>query len=143
MTDVLTPPVGPLVAARAYLLEELDARDNPLQVGITPPVGSPQSYALISRTGGAVRVFLGDYLIRVRVFDADAVRLERNADLLHRLMLTAVHRNISTTEGSVWITAATAQMGPSSFDDSDVPLFGMQMAVFWTIGLKPEQITAG
>lgn len=135
---ILTPPVGPLVAVRAYLLNELDARNNPLQVGIIPPAGNPQSYALISRTGGAVRVFLGDYLIRLRVFDADAVQLERNADLLHRLMLTASHRNITTTEGSVWVTGSTSQMEPSSLDDPDVPLFGMQSAVFWTIGLQPE-----
>lgn len=143
MTDVLMPPVGPLVAARAYLLDELAARGNPLPVGVTPPAGTnPQSYALISRPGGAARVFLADYLIRVRVFDADAVRLERNADLLHRLMLTASHRRVDTEQGSVWVSAATAQSGASSLDDPDIPLFGMQFAVFWTIGLRPEQPAA-
>lgn len=135
---ILMPPVGPLVAARAYLLDELDARDNPLAVGITPPPGTPQSYALLSRPGGATRMFLADYLIRLRVFDTDVVRLERNADLLYRLMLEANRRHIDTTEGAVWITGATSQMAPASFDDPDVPLFGMQCAVFWTIGLRPE-----
>lgn len=142
MTDLLMPPVGPLVAARAYLLEELAARSNPLSVGVIPPPGDPTSYALLSRPGGAVRAFLADYLIRVRVFDLDAVRLEQNADLLHRLLLTVSHRRITTDEGGVWIAGATAQSGPSSFDDPDVPLFGMQMAVFWTIGLKPEPAPA-
>ena len=138
MTELLVPPVGPLVAARAYLLDELAARDNPLSVGVIPPAGEPNSYALLSRPGGAVRAFLADYLIRVRVFDADAVRLEQNADLLHRLMLTVAHRQITTDQGAVWIAGAKAQSLPSSLDDPDVPLFGMQMAVFWTIGLRPE-----
>lgn len=135
---VLLPPVSALVAARAYLMDELDSRDNPLKVGITPPAGNPTSYALLSRTGGAVRVFIADYMIRLRVFDADAVRLESNADLLHRLMLAAVHRKIETVEGSVWVSAARSQMGPSSLDDPAVPLFGMQSAVFWSIGLRSE-----
>lgn len=138
MTGVLIPPVGPLVAARAYLLDELSARGNPLPVGIHPPEGTPTSYALISRPGTTSRVFLGDYLIRLRVFDTDAVRLERNTDLLHRLLLSAAHTLIETSEGDVWITAATPSFGPASFDDDDVPLFGMQAAVLWTIGLKPE-----
>lgn len=137
---VLIPAVGPLVAARAYLLDALTERGNPLPVGVTPPAGTnPQSYALLSRPGSATRApFLGDFLIRVRVFDADAVRLERNADLLHRLMLAATHTFITTTEGAVWITAATQQTGPASLDDPDVPLFGMQSSIFWTIGLHPE-----
>lgn len=138
MNDVWMPPVGPLVAARSYLTTELQLRDNPLTVGVNPPTGNPTSYALISRPGSATRVFLGDYLIRVRVFDVDAVQLERNTDLIHRLLLSAAHTYIETTEGDVWITAATQSSGPSSFDDDDVPLFGMQAAVFWTIGLKPE-----
>jgi hypothetical protein len=138
VTEIWMPPVGPLVAARAYLLAELEARDNPLPVGINPPDGTPTSYALISRPGSTSRVFLGDYQIRLRVFDVDAVRLERNTDLLHRLLLSAAHNLIETTEGDVWITAATQSFGPASFDDDDVPLFGMQAAVFWTIGLKPE-----
>lgn len=135
---LLLPPVGPLVAARTYLLEELDARDNPLPVGVTPPEGDPQSYALISRPGGADRVFLTDTMIRVRIYDADMVRLERNADLLTRLLLTVSHRRIETSEGSVWITGATPHMAPAPMDDDDVPLFGMQSAVFWTMGLRPE-----
>lgn len=119
-------------------MDALADRDNPLKVGITPPAGNPVSYALLSRTGGAVRVFLADYLIRLRVFDADAVRLEANADLLHRLMLTAVHQRVETVQGAVWVSAARSQMGPSSLDDSSVPLFGMQSAVFWSIGLRSE-----
>jgi len=138
VTELLMPPVGPLVAARAYLLEELAARDNPLTIAVAPPPGEPTSYALISRPGGAVRGFLADYLIRVRVFDANAVRLEENAELLHRLLLTVSHRRITTEHGSVWIVGATGQSSPSTFDEPDVPLFGMQMAVFWTIGLRPE-----
>lgn len=139
--SVLMPAVGPLVAARAYLTTQLSARGNALPVAITPPSGQPQSYALLSRPGSATRLFLTDYMIRVRVYDADAVRLERNADLLYRLLLEANHLNISTPHGSVWITGATDHMGPSTYDDDDVPLFGMQFAVFWTIGLRPE--TAG
>jgi len=137
------PAVGPLVAARAYLLDELAARDNPLSVGIKPPGGQPQSYALLSRPGSVTREFLVDYMIRVRVFDADAVQLERNADLLYRLMLEANHRLIDTDLGSMWVTGATDHMGPSSFNDDDVPLFGMQFAVHWTVGLQPEVIDAG
>lgn len=145
MTDILIPPVGPLVAARAYLLAELAARDNPLPVGVTPPAGvtNTDSYALLSRPGGRSRVFLSDYLIRVRVYDADTVRLESNADLIHRLMMTASHKRIDTELGSVWIAAATHQFGPASIDDPDIPLFGMQSAIFWTIGLRPEPAPAG
>ena len=135
---ILMPPVGPLVAARAYLLEELAARDNPLSVGIVPPAGNPDSYVLLSRPGSAVRIFLGDYLIRFRVCDSDAVRLERNADLIHRLLLRPTNTLVDTDEGQVRIISATAQSGPSSHDDPDVPLFGLHGAVFWTIGLQPE-----
>lgn len=135
---LLLPPVGPLVAARTYLVDELAARDNPLHVGVTPPPGTPESYALLSRPGGSTREFLGDYMIRLRVFDADAVRLETNADLLHRLLVTVNHRKITTPLGDVWVTGARPQYGPASFEDSDVPLFGFQAAVFWTLGLHPE-----
>lgn len=135
---VLVPAVGPLVAARSYLLSELSQRGNDLPVGVTPPPGSPTRYALLSRPGSNNRVFLSDFLIRVRVFDGDAVRLERDADLLHRLMLSVSRTLITTSEGSVWVTAATQQSGPSTLDDPDIPLFGMQSAVFWTIGLHPE-----
>jgi len=135
---LLLPPVGPLVAARSYLVEELEARGNPLHVGVTPPAGTPESYALLSRPGGTTRQFLGDYLIRLRVFDSDAVRLETNADLLHRLLCTVSHRKISTPLGDVWVTGAQPQFGPASFEDSDVPLFGFQAAVFWTLGLHVE-----
>jgi hypothetical protein len=127
------------VAARSYLLEELAVRDNPLPVGITPPLGEAQPYALVSRPGGNVRGFLADYLIRVRVFDTDAVRLESNADLLHRLMMAANHRKIETPVGPVWITGTQSQTTPSELDDPDVPMFGYQLAVFWTIGLRAER----
>lgn len=140
---VLMPAVGPLVAARTYLLEQLAARGNNLPVGVTPPAGAPQPYAVLSRPGSATRLFLTDYMIRVRVFDTDAVALERNADLLYRLMLEANHLNISTPHGSVWVTGANDHMGPATFDDDDVPMFGMQFAVFWTVGLRPEVINPG
>ncbi|AXQ53035.1 tail terminator [Mycobacterium phage Rando14] len=137
---VLVPPVGPITAARRYLLDELAARGNALPVGPSAPAGEPTSYALLSRPGTNKAPFLGHYLIRVRVFDRDVVRLERNADLLHALMLAAVHRKVTVPgEGSVWITAATHHYGPAELDDEDVPLFGMQSAVFWTIGLKPPR----
>lgn len=132
------PAVGPLVAARTYLLDELAVRDNPLPVAITPPSGQPTQYALLSRPGSTTRLFLTDYMIRVRVYDADAVQLERNADLIYRLLLEANHIRIDTTEGSVWVNGAADHMGPATYDDTDVPLFGMQMAVFWTVGLRPE-----
>lgn len=133
----LLPPVGPLVAAYAYLNDELAARDNPLPVGVTPPSGQPQAYALLSRPGSNSHLFLGRYMIRVRVYDSDAVRLERNADLLYRLLLDVNHRQIATTEGTVWVTGASDHMGPATYDDDETPLFGMQFAVFWIIGLKP------
>lgn len=135
----LVPSVGPLVAARAYLLDELAARANPLPVGANPPEGEPSSYALLSRPGSDRDVFLGHFLIRVRVFDSDVVRLERNADLLHALLCGANHRKVHTPGGDVWITGAAHHYGPADLDDPDVPLFGMQAAVFWTIGLKPAR----
>ncbi|AHB79547.1 tail terminator [Mycobacterium phage Validus] len=136
---VLVPPVGPLTAARRYLLDELAARNNPLPVGGEVPDGSPDSYALLSRPGTSTDVFLQHSLIRVRVYDADLVRLERNADLLHRLLLHAVHKHIVVPdEGAVWITATKHNYGPAELDDKRVPLPGMQSAVFWTIGLRPE-----
>lgn len=138
MTELMLPPVSALVAARTYLLEELAARDNPLPVGIAPPAGEPQAYALLSRPGGKERAYLADYMIRLRVFDTDIVQLENNTDLLYRLLVSASHRHITTPLGGVWITAATGHTGPSSLDDPDVPRFGMQAAVFWTIGLRPE-----
>ena len=135
---VFKPAVGPLVAARTYLLTEHAGRGNDLPVGITPPPGQPNAYALLSRPGSSTRLFLTDYMIRVRIYDADAVALERNADLLYRLMLEANHLNIATPHGSVWINGAADHMGPASYDDNEVPLFGMQFAVFWTVGLRPE-----
>lgn len=135
---VLAPAVGPLTAARRYLLDELAARGNPLPVGLEPPQGQPQYYTLLSRPGSNTEAYLGHFLIRVRTFDSDVVRLERNADLLHRLMLHATRRRIDVPgEGSVWITGATHHYGPGELDDPDVPLYGLQSAVFWTIGLRP------
>ncbi|ARQ95454.1 hypothetical protein I5G81_gp15 [Mycobacterium phage Shandong1] len=137
---VLVPPVGPLTAARRYLLDELAARGNTLPVSQVVPDGSPTSYTLLSRPGTSTDVFLQHSLIRLRTYDDDLVRLERNADLLHRLMLHAVHKHIVVPgEGAVWITGATHEYGPASFDDKRVPLPGMQSAVFWTIGLRPER----
>ena len=137
MTEPLLPQAGPLVAARTYLLGELAARNNPLPVGVTPPAGELRPYALVSRPGSARRMFLGDYLIRVRVFDPDAVQCEANADLLHGLLLSASHLKVDTPHGVVWVTGATPSMGPTDFTDPASQLFGMQMAVFWTIGLRP------
>lgn len=137
---VLVPPVGPLTAARRYLLDELAARGNPLPVSQVTPEGRSTSYALLSRPGTNTAVFLQHTLIRVRVFDNDFVRLERNADLLHRLLMHASHKRIVVPgEGAVWITGAKHEYGPADFDDKRVPLAGMQLAVFWTIGLRPEQ----
>ncbi|ALF01390.1 tail terminator [Mycobacterium phage Enkosi] len=137
---MLVPPVPPLTAARRYLLDELAARNNPLPVGGEVPEGSPDSYALLSRPGTSTDVFLQHTLIRVRVFDSDLVRLERNADLLHRLLLHATHKHIVVPgEGEVWVTAATHEFGPAELDDRRVPLAGLQSAVFWTIGLRPER----
>jgi hypothetical protein len=151
--SVYLPRVSPLVAARIYLLEELGARGVDLPVGVIPPQGDPTPYALLSRPGGMTRVYLSDYMIRVRVFDHDAVRLEDNAELMFRLLLGANHRKIVTPTGkrsvdilgegfrgagSVWVTGTKPQMSPTDFDDPTVPMFGYQMAVFWTISLHPE-----
>ena len=136
---VLVPPVGPLVAARSFLLEELGSRGNDLPVGVVPPRGEFQPYVLLSRPGGSSAAFLGHYLIRVRVFDTDAVRLERNTDLIHRLLVSVAHKRIDTPEGPVWVTGASPQMGPSDFTDPVSQVFAMQMAVFWTLGLHRER----
>lgn len=136
---VYLPEAGPLVAARSYLVAELTARNNPLPVGVTPPAGPPRPYAVLSRPGGVSRGFLADYMIRVRVFDTDAVRLESNADLIHRLLLAASHRRVDTPVGSVWVSGASPSSSPADFDDPDVPMFGTQFAVFWTVGLRPEK----
>lgn len=143
---ILAVPVGPLTALRAYLLDELAARNNPLPVGVFPPAGdrhqpssgtTPQSYALPSRLGHSYRSpFTIDYLLRVRVFDDVSARCEKNCDLIYHLMMAAGHRKVTTPVGDVWISDTIHQLGPSDFDDPDVPLFGMQTAVFWTIGLK-------
>lgn len=138
---LLLPPAGALQVARTYLLGELAMRGNPLPVGIVPPGGEPRSYALISRAGGKVRDFLADYQIRVRVYDADAVNLEANTDLLHQLMLQVNHHAIDIDVGQAWVTASTQSSGPATYDDPDVPLFGNQFAVFWTFGLRPERAT--
>lgn len=139
MTTVWLPDSPPLVAARTYLLDELAQRGNPLPIEWAPPDGDPaESYALLSRWDTRANVFLGDYLLKVRVFDADIVRLEQNADLIHRLMLAANHRKIVTPLGPVWITAATHHFGPAEHNDDDIPLPGMMCGVFWTIGLKPR-----
>lgn len=131
-------PVGPLVAARAYLRGKLDVLGNPLPVGVTPPSGKPTSYALLSRPGSSERSLItNDYLIRVRVFNADAVTCEDNCELVWSLLKAANHIKVATPKGDVWITAATDHAGPSDIDDPDVPLFGSQCAVFWTIATKP------
>ncbi len=136
---VLVEPIGPLTAARAYLLDELSARGNPLPVGVQPPPGEPVSYALLQLLDTKTRVILTDYAIRVRVFDADTERLEHNTGLAHRLMLHAVHRRVTAAGRTAWITAAAPLAGPSDLDDPDVPLFGRQFTVVWSIGLNPEQ----
>lgn len=137
---VLGPPVPALVAARAYLRAELDARSNPLTVDVQPPAGEPAGYGLLSLLPSHQRSrFTVDYAIRVRVFDPDAVRCHRNTDLVWALMTSATHRKVQTPLGAVWISAACpGEPGPSDLDDEDVPeLFGLQFSVFWTIALKP------
>ncbi|TWS20779.1 hypothetical protein FK529_05485 [Tsukamurella asaccharolytica] len=139
MTLTLGVPVGPTAAAVAYLEGELAQRGNPLPIGVTPPPGRPTSYALLSRSGQHQRnPFVVDYMIRVRCFDADAEQCERNADLLWTLMRAVGHRKITTSQGAVWISSATpGDSGPALLDDLDVPLFGLQFGMFWTIALKP------
>lgn len=132
------PPVDPLTAARAYLRDRLNAEGNPLPVGVTPPPGEPKSYALLSKPGSSARsLFTNDYLIRVRVFDTDSVKSDSNCELIWALLKSANHTKVTTTEGDVWITAATSHAGPSDLEDPDVPLWGSQCAVFWTIATKP------
>lgn len=135
---VLVPAVPALTACRHYLLDRLAAYGNPLPVGVKPPNGDPVSYALLSRPGvNRDTPYMGHYLIRVLVFDEDVTRLERNADLVHGLMLAPRRLKIVVPdEGTVWITSATHSSGPSDHDDPDVPLFGRESAVYWTIGLK-------
>jgi hypothetical protein len=136
---LLINPVGSLVACRTYLRAELDDRGNDLPIEVRVPAGAALGpYALLSRVGGTTRGFLVDHLLRVRVFDADMVRLEANVDLLHRLMLEVMAARIDTERGAVFITGATPQLGPSELNDPDIPLPGMQFAVFWTIGLRRE-----
>lgn len=138
--SVMLPEAGPLVAARSYLTAELAERGIDLPVGVTPPAGVPRPYVLLSRPGGTTRAYLADYMIRVRVFDTDAVRLENNVELLHRLMLAASRRRIEVADaGGVWVVGTSPSMSPSDYDDPDLPMFGMQFAVFWTFGLRPER----
>lgn len=138
MSVILAPPIGPLVAARTYLLAALQERGNALPVGVTPPPGQPASFALLSRLGSHDRSrFTTDYLIRVRIFDADAVRAEDNADLIYGLLFHARHQKITVGARSVWVSGTDHQLGPSQLDDPDVPLHGYQVAVYWTLATKP------
>lgn len=137
-SPVLLPRVGPLVAVRSYLRDELAARSVVLPVGVTAPSGEPKRFALLQRLGSHDHsLFTTDYLIRVRVFDEDAVSAESNADLVYGLLLMARHRRIVVGPSHVWVSGSEHQLGPSVVDDPDVPLHGYQLAVFWTLALKP------
>jgi hypothetical protein len=143
---ILAPAIEPLLAFRQYLNDEMNIRSgsiittsgNPLTADVIPPSANPPtSYVLISRPGRSqATMFTADYLLRACVFDNDSVNAARNADIVHAIMMSANHRRISTDDGVLWITKATHQYGPAEFDDPDVPLFGYQMAVFWTVSLK-------
>lgn len=147
MADILAPAVGPLTACRYYLAAELAARSIDLPVGVTSPEGRLNQYVQLARAGSNQRNLVTcDYLLRARVFDADSVACERNADLVHLLMMNARHRKITTPEGDVWVSGSHHQFGPASalavsnteLDDSNIRLFVYQIAVFWTFGLKPK-----
>lgn len=137
-SPVLRPAVGPLAAARVYLLSELAVRGVDLPVGVSEPPGKPSRFALLQRSGSHDRSLVTtDYLIRVRVFDADSVVAESNADLVYGLLMMARHRRIEVGARHVWVSGTGHQLGPSVLEDPDVPLFGFQLAVFWTLALKP------
>ena len=136
MTPILRTSIPVLVAARQYLVDNLDDRDVDLHIGVKPPAGTPDSYALLSQSGrNFPNPFLADTLIRVRVFDKRAEVVETNADLLHGLMMAATHTHITTTDGGLWVSGVRSQMGPTDLSDPDVPLFGSHFAVFWSTGL--------
>lgn len=145
--DILAPAVGPLTACRTFLTAELAARGiTDLPVGVSPPPGTPTRYVLLARSGSNQRSFITcDYLIRARVFDEDSVRCEHDADLICQMLMYARHRKIHTAGGDVWVSGTHHQFGPAAalavsnteLDDANVRLFVYQIAVFWTIGLKP------
>lgn len=138
-SPVLRPAVSPLAAARVYLKAELAGRGVVLPVGVSEPAGRPKRFALLQRMGSHDRsLFTTDYLIRVRVFDEDSVLAESNADLVYGLLMMARHRRIDVGGSHVWVSGTDHQMGPSDFEDPDVPLFGFQLAVYWTLALKPS-----
>lgn len=137
---LVEPASPPLAACRAYLEQKLAARGDgfDLPVGNTPPEGIPTAYILLSQLGTEPRGPVSDYLIRARLFNADSWACVKQASYVHAaLMGAAQHRIVIPAVGALWVTGTTHQMGPADLDDPDVPLFGQQMAVFWTVAVKP------
>lgn len=140
---LLAPTMPPLGACREYLKAKLAERTIALPIGVDAPATpegapGPTHYALVSQLGSNQLGPVGEYLLRVKVFNADAWTCAQHALFLHAALLGAAQTKIVVPgEGSLWVTGTEHQMGPADLDDPDVPLFGQQMAVFWTTPLKP------
>ena len=135
---LVAPESPPLAACRVYSEQKLTARGYDLPVDATPPDGEPTAYVLLSQLGTVPRGPVTDYLLRARLFNADPWACIQQAQYLHAALLGAAqHRIVIPDVGALWVTGTSHQMGPADLDDPDVPLFGQQMAVFWTVALKP------
>lgn len=136
---MLAPSMEPVIAAGAYLTRRMADRGIELSIGATPPDGQPTRYVLLNQIDSRHRAFLGDYLIRARVFNEDAYECGQHATLLHAALLGASQTKVVFPDvGSLWVTGTEHQAGPSDIDDDEhKPLFGQAMAVFWTVSLKP------
>jgi hypothetical protein len=134
---MLQVPADPLVMARAYLRQTLAARDITVPIGVEEPRDQLNSFVLLSLAATSRRsTFTYDYLIRVRVFDKDAERCGLHAHTICALLLDATHKKITLPDGSAWVSGVEHQAGPSQLADPDMPLHGLQIAVFWTVAWK-------
>lgn len=145
---VLAPTLGPLTALRAYLINELPLHGIVgLPVAISPPAGPPVPWVQVQHVGTSrLSLFTNRYMLRVAVFDTDAVVCERRAGIISGLVLGANHAHIVTADGDVWISGVDHQAGPGSIDaayympsvaDAAISMFGQQITFFWVIAPKP------
>ncbi|ABE67269.1 hypothetical protein Halo12 [Mycobacterium phage Halo] len=137
--EMVGPTMEPAIACRAYLMRRLDDRGIDLSVGATPPDGKPTRYVLVNQVDSRRRGPVADYLIRTRVYNADAYECGQHATLLHAALLGAAQARIVFPDvGQLWVTGTEHVSGPSDITDDDTTtLFGQAISVFWTVALKP------
>lgn len=127
---VIGAAVDPLVAVKTYLELELSDRDDDQHVGFSPPQGSPDRYILIGYGNlDAPTRFLGEHLIDIVVYDADAERVGLTSHLVLALLLAVANTEVSTSQGTVRLLSGKKKFGPVDYDDPDVPLVGRRMGV--------------